>query len=381
MSKCKPSTRPFLTSSQRPFFFISGLASSNTSLPTSGQFFLPNGVFGRVLPDKMRLPSVDAYNVTVQYQLKSNMSVEAAFVGNKGTHAFAGDGPAFDVNQAPITGYTPGRNNTLVKPFFQKFGWTQGIDYFCNCADNRYNSLQFKLDKRFSEGYSVLAHYTRQFQSADDGGYFAFDANLNRGPSGWQRDHGFVLAQVYELPFGKGKKFGGDISKAANLALGGWQFNSATTIQSGSPFDNCFDTNGISDTGTCRPNQNGALETKAVRQADGTFKYFSNLSVFSSPSVGTFGNQKRNSLRGPGYWRTDASLFKKFALTERVGAEFRVESVNVFNHVNLGNPDGFIGNFTGGKLNPSGGAGTINSTAYFGSDPQRNMQFALKLTF
>ncbi len=356
-------------------------AKTNTSLPTSGQFFLPNNVFGRVLPSKMRLPSVDAYNVTVQYQLKSNLSVEAAFVGNKGTHVFAGDGPAIDVNQAPIAGYTPGRNNTLVRPFFQKFGWTQGIDFFCNCADNRYNSFQFKLDKRFSEGYSVLAHYTRQFQSADDGGYFFFDANLNRGPSGWQRDHGFVLAQVYELPFGKGKKFGGDISKAANVALGGWQFNSTTTIQSGSPFDNGFDTNGISDTGTNRPNQNGALETKAVRQPDGTFKFFSNLGVFSSPSVGTFGNQKRNSLRGPGYWRTDASLFKKFALTERVGAEFRVESVNVFNHVNLGNPDGFIGNFTGGRLNPSGGAGTINSTAYFGSDPQRNMQFALKLTF
>jgi hypothetical protein len=354
---------------------------TNTSLPSSGQFFLPNNVFGRVLPDKMRLPSVDAYNLTVQYQLTGKMSVEAAFVGNKGTHVFAGDGPAIDVNQVPITGYTPGRNNTLAKPFFQKFGWTQGIDFFCNCADNRYNSFQFKLDKRFSDGYSVLMHYTRQFQSADDGGYFFFDANLNRGPSGWQRDHGFVLSQVYELPIGKGRKYGGSMSRAADLAIGGWQFNSNTTIQSGQPFDNCFDTNGISDTGTCRPNQNGNLETKAVRQSDGSFKYFTNLSVFSAPSVGTFGNQKRNSQRGPGYWRTDASLFKKFALTEKVGAEFRIEAVNVFNHVNLGNPDGFIGSFSGGRLNPSGGAGTINSTAYFGSDPQRNLQFALKIKF
>jgi hypothetical protein len=354
---------------------------ANTSLPSSGQFFLPNNVFGRVLPDKMRLPSVDAYNLTVQYQLTGKMSVEAAFVGNKGTHVFAGDGPAIDVNQVPITGYTPGRNNTLAKPFFQKFGWTQGIDFFCNCADNRYNSFQFKLDKRFSDGYSILMHYTRQFQAADDGGYFFFDANLNRGPSGWQRDHGFVLSQVYELPIGKGRKYGGSMSRAADLVIGGWQFNSNTTIQSGQPFDNCFDTNGISDTGTCRPNQNGKLETKAVRQSDGSFKYFTNLSVFSAPSVGTFGNQKRNSQRGPGYWRTDASLFKKFALTEKVGAEFRVEAVNVFNHVNLGNPDGFIGSFSGGRLNPSGGAGTINSTAYFGSDPQRNLQFALKIKF
>ena len=356
-------------------------AKTNTSLPSSGQFFLPNNVFARVLPDKMRLPTVDAYNVTVQYQLTNTMSVEAAFVGNKGTHVFAGDGPAVDANQVPITGYAPQRNGNNFKPFFQKFGWTQGIDYFCNCADNHYNSLQVKLDKRFSDGYSVLMHYTYQDQVSEDGGYFFFDANLNRGPAGWQRDHNFVLSQVYELPIGKGKKIGSGWSKAADLALGGWQFNSNTTIQSGLPFDNCFDTNGISDTGTCRPNQSGTLNTKATRQSDGTFKFFTDLSGFSAPSVGTFGNQKRNSLRGPGYWRTDASLFKKFQISETKHIEFRVEAVNFFNHVNLGNPDGFIGSFTGGRLNPSGGAGTINSTAYFGSDPQRNFQFALKYKF
>jgi hypothetical protein len=357
-------------------------ARTNTALPASGQFFLPNNVFARVLPSKMRLPSVDAYNVTVQYQLTSKMSVEAAFVGNKGTHVFAGDGPAIDANQVPITGYTPGRNGNLAKPYFQRFGWTQGIDFFCNCADNRYNSLQVKLDKRFSDGYSILMHYTYQDQAQDDGGYFFFDANLNRGPAGWQRDHGFVLSQVYELPFGKGKKFGSGWSRGAELALGGWQFNSNTMIQSGQPFDNCFDTNGISDTGTCRPNMSNAPKTGATRQADGSYKFFSDLSGFSRPGVGTFGNQKRNALRGPGYWRTDASLFKKFNFTERVFAEFRIEAVNFFNHVNLGNPDGFIGSFNAaGTLVPSGGAGVINSTAYFGSDPQRNLQFALRIKF
>ena len=122
-------------------------------------------------------------------------------------------------------------------------------------------------------------------------------------------------------------------------------------------------------------------KTGATRQPDGTYKFFTDLSGFSAPAVGTFGNQKRNVLRGPGYWRTDASLFKKFKFTEKTEAEFRVEAVNFFNHVNLGNPDGFIGSFSGGKLTPSGGAGTINSTAYFGADPQRNLQFALKLKF
>jgi hypothetical protein len=357
-------------------------ARVNTSLPASGMFFLPNNVFARVLPDKMRLPTVDAWNFTVQYQLTSKMSVEAAYVGNKGTHVFAGDGPAFSANQVPITGFTPGRNGTLAKPFFQKFGWTQDIDYFCNCADNHYDSLQLKVDKRFSDGYSILAHYTWQKQIQEDGGYFFFDSGLNRGPAGWQRDHNFVFSQVYELPFGKGKKYLGDMSRAADLLLGGWQINSNTTIQSGLPFDNCFDTSGISDTGTCRPNVSGEVKTGTTREANGTIRYFTDLSVFGRPAVGTFGNQKRNALRGPGYWRTDASLFKKFAFTENVRAEFRIEAVNVFNHVNLGNPDGFIGRFNAsGALVPSGGAGVINSTAYFGADPQRNLQFALKIAF
>ena len=179
----------------------------------------------------------------------------------------------------------------------------------------------------------------------------------------------------------KGKKFLNHLSTPADYLLGGWQFNSNTTIQSGLPFDNCFDTGGISDTGTCRPNVSGDVKTGTTRASDGSIRFFTDLSVFSAPAVGTFGNQKRSALRGPGYWRTDASLFKKFKFTERVEGEFRIESVNFFNHVNLNNPDGFIGKFENGKLTPSGGAGLINSTAYGGLDLQRNFQFAFKLKF
>jgi Carboxypeptidase regulatory-like domain/TonB dependent receptor-like, beta-barrel len=348
---------------------------ANASLPTNGQFFLPDGIAAFVLPDKQTLPTVDAYNFTVQFQLTNKTSLEAAYVGNKGTHVFAGDGPDLSPNQIPIAGFTPGRNGTLAKPFFKQFGWSQDFRYFCNCADNHYDSLQLKLDKRFSEGYSVLLHYTYQHQIQEDGGYFFFDSGLNRGPAGWQRNHNFVFSQVYELPIGKGKRLLGGVSRKADLLIGGWQFNSNTTLQSGMPFDNCFDTTGISDTGTCRPNVNGDVETGSFRDTDGQIRYIKDLSVFSKPTTpGTFGNQKRNSLRGPGYWRTDASLFKKFRFTERVEGEFRIESVNFFNHVNLNNPDGFVSSF-------SGTGGVINATAYGGTDPQRNFQFAFKLKF
>ena len=347
----------------------------NTSLPSNGRFFLPDGVFTRALPEKQTLPSVDAYNVTVQYQLTDKTSVEVAYVGNKGTHVFAGDGPAIDANQAVIG--APSTNRNARRPFFNKFGWTQGIDFFCNCADNRYNSLQVKGERRFANGYSLLTHYTYQRATQDGAEYFFFDANLNRGPADWERTHNFVFTQVFELPFGKGKKFLGGISRPADFALGGWQFNSTTTVQSGQPFNFGYDAGSNIDTGPNRPNINGdpSLDLSGTR-------YSINTSVFTNPGVGRFGNLKRNAFRGPGYWRTDASLFKKFRFTETKELEFRVESVNFFNHVNLGNPDSFIGSFdASGRLNANSNLGNITSTAYFGSDPQRNFQFALKFKF
>ncbi len=100
-------------------------------------------------------------------------------------------------------------------------------------------------------------------------------------------------------------------------------------------------------------------------------------SPYSRPARGTFGTMKRNSLRGPGYWRTDASIFKHFRLGGARGLEIRAEAVNLFNNVNLGNPDSEIG--VPGNNNTN--AGRINSTAYFNNDPQRNFQFAAKFTF
>jgi hypothetical protein len=348
----------------------------NATLPTNGQFFLPDGVFARALPEKQRLPSVDAYNFTVQYQLTDKISLEAAYVGNKGTHVFAGDGPAIDANQATLTGFgTIPRDQR--RPLFNKFGWTQGIDFFCNCADNRYDSLQIKVDRRFNNGYSILTHYTLQRALQDGSEYFFFDANLNRGPADWERKHNFVLSQVWELPFGKGKRFGGGISDAANTMLGGWQFNSNTTFQSGQPYNLGYDAGANIDTGPNRPNVNGDVGDSLSGN-----RYSYQLSAITNPGRGRFGNLKRNALRGPGYWRTDASLFKKFKIAETKELEFRAESVNFFNHNNRGNPDSFVGAFdSAGRLTPNSNLGVINSTAYFGSDPMRNFQFALKLKF
>lgn len=339
----------------------------NTSLPSSGTFFLPDGVFARALTDKQRLPQVDAYNITLQHQLTSKMSVEVAYVGNKGTHAFIGGGPAANVNQATLVGITSGLDNNQRKPFFGKFGWTQGIDYFCNCADTRYDGLQMKVTQRLSEGLTLLAHFTIQRALDNSGDYFFIDRSLNRGPNDFDRSKVFVFSETYELPFGRNKRFFGGASKVVDLFIGGFQISSNTTVQSGVPFN--IGINTPNDTGPNRPNVTGDVTFGNARDSSGQVVYITNA-PFTSPVLGQFGNLKRNALRGPGFWQTDASLIKRFNITETKNLEFRMEIQNLFNTVNLGQPESFVSSGNYGKI------GNTNGNAV-----QRNMQFAFRFAF
>ena len=338
------------------------------AVPSNGLLPLPSGVFARALPDKQNLPMVDAYNVTLQRTLTHTISAEVGYVGNYGHRVFGGDGPDININQPTLTGY-PGLSQQNRRPYFTRYGWTQDISVYCNCAQNRYDALQAKLTKRFSSGYSIYAQYTAQRERQDSSEYFFYDPNLNYGPADWDRVHSFSIATTYELPFMKDNRW-----------LGGWQVNQSTIIQSGLPFNVGYADSGADrDSGPGRPNLIGD-----AMAGGGSIDHWFNTtpigspgSAFSRPAPGTFGNLSRNALIGPGYWRTDASLFKRFGLLSGQSIEFRAEAVNLFNHVNLGNPDSEIG--VPGSPRPN--AGRITSTAYFGADPMRNFQFALKFIF
>jgi hypothetical protein len=359
-------------------------------VPANGMFPLPNGVFARALPDKQRPPRVDAFNITVQHQLTDTIAIEAAYVGNRGDNVFAGDGPATNVNQPILDGF-PTVPTDLRRPFFAggipnssgftgPFGWTQGIDYFCNCATNAYDSLQTKFTKRFAAGYSVQAAYTLQRAEQAGADYFFYDPELNRGPADWDRTHNFTLSLVAELPIGRERKYMTDISPVLDAVIGGWQFNTNTFIYSGLPFNVTYrDAGADRDTGgNNRPNLIGDPDGPQTRdQWFNTTPIGTSGSAFERPARATFGNLERNALRGPGYWRVDASLFKHFRIGATRSLEARIESVNVLNHVNLGNPDSEVGV----PGNPNTNAGRINSTAFGGSDPMRNWQFGLKFRF
>lgn len=360
-----------------------------------GRFALPNGVGARLLPDTQHVPALDAWNVTVQRELTNTISAELAYVGNHSNRAFIGNGPAANYNDPTLVGY-PNLNTNQRRPFFAgpisgapngadgslgnygaAYGWTQGIDYFCNCGKTDYQSLQAKITRRFANGWSLLAHYTIQRAQNNDGSYFFIDPNLNYGTNPFNRKHNFVVSSLVELPFGKGKRFASDASGVTDAFIGGWQFNTNIFVQSGLPFDVGYAGSGNDrDTGPGRPDLIGDPSgPKTKEQWFNTTPIGTAGSAFGRPARGTFGNMERNSLTGPGFWNVDASLFKRFKTGRGTNLEFRMEVVNVFNHVNLGQPDNTVGTAS----DPRPNAGRITGTA--AQNQMRNIQFGLRFQF
>jgi hypothetical protein len=363
---------------------------------------VPDGVFSRARPFNNRLPTVDQWNATVQRQVTSSISATLAYVGNKGTHTFAGGGPAYGANEPTVVGYLPNggipRNNR--RPFYNLYGWTQGIDYFGNDADNHYNSLQATLEKRFSSGLSFNANYTFQHSTNYDSNYYNIDRKIAYGPNDDYRNHMFILTQVYDLPFGKGKKWASNMGRAGDLLIGGWSINSATTIGSGLPFTPGLNNCGPEiDVGPCKPDMVGSVKDGTRSGAPDTpgywFQTTGGVSLgpasgslptaagnvctggaqitagpWGQPGCDAFGNIGRNALRGPKFFNTDFSVFKSFSVTERFKTQFQFNAYNFFNHVNLDRPDGCVDCSNGGRI----------TNLAFGST-MRRLQFGLKLSF
>ena len=349
----------------------------------NGRPLVPDGVFSRARPFNNRLPTVDQWNATVQRQVTSTLSATLAYVGNKGTHMFAGGGPAYGANDPTLVGFpTVAKNNR--RPFYNRYGWTQNIDYFGNDADNHYNSLQATVEKRFSQGLSFQGSYTFQHSTNYDGSYYNIDKRVAYGPNDDYRNHLIIFTQVYDLPFGKGKRWASNAGRAEDLLIGGWSINSAWIIGSGLPFtphpDSCSTS---SDTGPCRADivgsvkdgpRSGNPETQGYWfQTTGGVKLDTpgkTVGPWAQPAVATFGDVGRNSFRGPKFFNTDFSLFKNFSITEKFRTQFQFNAYNVFNHVNFDRPNSCV---------DCGSGGNITGLA-FGST-MRRLQFGLKVNF
>ena len=283
------------------------------TVPSSGQFPLPDQVAAFILPRKLRLPTLDAWNLTVQHQLTPTLSLAIGYVGNKGTHVFPSSSPHYDPNLATIVGFGSLDTNER-KPFFKKFGWTQPISYFGSDASDNYNSLQVVAEKRFTRGDQFLAHYTWSKAMGYDSDYYAIDPKLNYGVDYTDRKHVLVLTNLVELPFGKGRALLGGVSPILNRIVGGWSLSGTMTWESGVPFSPSYSSCASDrDTGPCRPNLVGSVHVTGSRngyftttggvplQPNGTPG--DTIGPWQRPAFGTFGSAVRNSLRGLAFSR------------------------------------------------------------------------------
>lgn len=359
-------------------------------VPPTGTLPLPNGVLTYAVPRKQRVPSADAWNVTLQHQLNPTWSFELGYVGNRGVHAYVGDSAQQPVNQPALDGFLDGVPRDVRRPFFAGgvrpnvlglggfFGWTQDIGFYANRGESSYQALQTRVVRRLAEGSSLQANYSLQRVEQQHDDYWIYEPDLNRGPADFDRTHVVNVLGFFELPVGRDRRFGNRWPRLGQALLGGWQLNGVLTLQSGTPFNvtyrNAFQDR---DTGPNRPHLIGDATGPQTRA-----QWFNATAIgltgsaFSRPAAGTFGDLPYGALRGPGFWQLDASLLKTVLFTG-YRLELRVEAVNVLNNVNLGNPDAEIGVMD----NPNPNAGRISNTAFGGTAPQRNLQFGVRLLF
>jgi len=279
-----------------------------------------------------------------------------------------------------------------------------------NGGDSNYHAGQFTMRKRFDQaGLLMNAAYTLgksidvlsidPVLSTVGGGLTATSARTpadgrnyrnERARSDFDQRHVLNLTGIYELPLGKGKRFGGNAGRALDLLLGGWSINGIHTYQSGEPFTvrSGMMTHNFSAQSRAALRQGVALPQAKLQSKAGTTGpvYFQDVSAFTFPEPGDVGIG-RNVFQGPSYWNLDAGISKGFQITERVRAVLRTELFNALNHPNFRNPrDASVGSpaITSGVFGQAccvtlstASSATINQNG----ESWRIVQFALKLSF
>lgn len=348
-------------------FSLDELKDNTTPIPTlntTNFFEAPFGLgFPRIatLQRKLDPPYMQQWNLALQRQLTGTMALDVAYVANKGNK----------LEQRYTSNYAlPGPGNVQSRRPFPQFGaGTQ----FANIANSIYHSLQVKLEKRMSAGFSVLSAYTwsKLIDDSNIGSQLAsvqdpLNFRLERGLGNFDVTHRLVTSFNYEVPFGKGRRFGGATSAISNAVLGGWQIGGIVQFQSGFPFTPLLGAPDPANVGrqyARRPDRVASGEID-----DWTVERYFDIGAFRTPQPFTIGNSGRNILRGPGIANWDLSFMKNAYFTERTYLQLRWEMFNAFNTPQFLNPDTTV--------DPGGPGGRILSAR----DP-RIMQVALKLYF
>ena len=318
-------------------------------------------------------PRTYSWYVGLQRQLPWKFAVDAAYVGNRGTH-FA---YVRNINQLPL-GYTianPPPNNTpdAIRPYR---GYT-GVNIVEFGARSDYHGLQTRLTRRFGERFTANVAYTlaraRDHVDTDTTGIgYYLDLEREWGPSGLDRRHQVTIDYVYHLPDAGTKWFNNTVGR---VILDGWQVAGISRFWSGQPLTITSNGNPGTTGGGVRADYIGGDLYPANRTRLQWFNPF----AFARPADGTLGSTPKGFLRGPGINQWDISLFKNTRVGDRVTVQFRLETFNTFNH------EQFNGIATGVNVPNAGQPVTEATRGLLGQvtsfrDP-RQIQAGLKIYF
>ncbi len=369
-----------------------GDLTSPRSSPTAAPFYQ-----GRAWDLNLRPQMTNQFNFAIERQLDQATSINIAYVGQRGTHLvipheannpLPGTGPY--ATWAPINDRRP---LATVLPNVGNIALTE------SSGTSWYNALQVSGRRRMTGGLEMMFQYTYSKTNTDGLGYYgcggvnaegaywqdAYNRRGNYGPACFDVRHNLTTAGVFNVPFGKGQKFGSSSPRIVDLVLGGWNINYNLAVRGGFPvtiFASTQNTNsGRSPRGNARANRYGTLAEPTTRTVDTWFgKAFTaadfcaagvnnGTCAYGVPALGEFGSAGVGTERAPGFFNMDTSIGKYFNITERHRLQFRAEMFNVLNYVSWGAPGRDITTpATFGQI-----TGQINSP--------RNIQFSLKYSF
>ena len=335
-------------------------------------------------PNNTRPAVSQQYNLTIQRQIGNSSTFSIGYVGQKTDHLMA----ISLINQKVLEANGNIAPSPYLNPTLQSLvgqaRLTSSVGY------SNYNALQTSFQQRLSHGLEFQANYTFAKCLGNTSGFFAQYGDSNAAFTQAGNNHfffqntynpaadygrcdqnvtnsfnGFV---TYDLPFGRGRQFGSNIPRAADLVVGGWQANTILQFHDGFPFtaqatDNSGTTSGFARADCNGPSKNTPYQKSTLAGNPG-YTWFDPSSV-SQPTSG-FGNCQVGSFTGPGLQAIDFSVSKSFHVVESQSLQFRAEAINALNHPILNAPNSSIGP-TFGLVNASQG--------------ERNLQFALKYMF
>ena len=349
----------------------------------NGIIDIPNTYALTSTGDSFKRAYIASWNMTIQRMLAKGFTLQAGYVANRTIRQTN----YMDLNAGQVIGA-----GARGRPFFNTVGRNVQTSLVESLGHTNYDSLQTQLTRRYSNGFQMNFGYTWSkaigfcCNAGNDGGpaiHARAYIDRNRAVMPFDRTHNFSSTFVYEMPFGKGKKYATGGPAAA--VLGGWQVNGLFSRYSGAPFTVTSDGGSLNMPGNTQTADVFGTPIQLGNYGRGQAYYDpKTFGAVSGPTGLRFGSGGINNLRGPGIANFDLGLFRQHKFNDRVSLQFRAEAMNLTNTPQLGGPSSNISGLrTDAAGNFAGGVFEITGVANTGRDGlvQRAFRLGLRLGF